>query len=86
MVENIKNSMLTRQRLFRSRPELNWATALLFWYTMDERAAFKFGRRVHFALGRKMLKPPIARLAAIYIDLINRPSGEADCVYETKVK
>ncbi len=29
------------------------------------RAAFKFGRRVHFALRRKMLKPPIARLSAI---------------------
>ncbi len=29
------------------------------------RAAFKFGRRVHFALRRKMLKPPIARLPAI---------------------
>ncbi len=28
-------------------------------------AAFKFGRRVHFALRRKMLKPPIARLPAI---------------------
>ncbi len=27
--------------------------------------AFKFGRRVHFALRRKMLKPPIARLSAI---------------------
>ncbi len=26
---------------------------------------FKFGRRVHFALRRKMLKPPIARLPAI---------------------
>ncbi len=29
------------------------------------RAAFKFGRRVHFALRRKMRKPPIARLPAI---------------------
>ncbi len=29
------------------------------------RAAFKFGRRVHFALRRKMLNPPIARLPAI---------------------
>ncbi len=29
------------------------------------RAAFKFGRRVHFALRREMLKPPIARLPAI---------------------
>ncbi len=28
-------------------------------------SAFKFGRRVHFALRRKMLKPPIARLPAI---------------------
>ncbi len=29
------------------------------------RAAYKFGRRVHFALRRKVLKPPIARLHAI---------------------
>ncbi len=29
------------------------------------RAVFKFGRRVHFALRRKMLKPPVARLPAI---------------------
>ncbi len=33
------------------------------------RAAFKIVRRVHFALRRKMLKPPIARLPAIYLDL-----------------
>ncbi len=29
------------------------------------RMAIKFGRRVHFALWRKMVKPPIARLLAI---------------------
>ncbi len=29
------------------------------------RAAFKLGRRVHFELRRKVLKPPIARLPAI---------------------
>ncbi len=29
------------------------------------RAAFKFGRRVHFSLRRKMRKPPITRLPAI---------------------
>ncbi len=29
------------------------------------RAAFKFGRRVHFAVRRKMRKPPITRLPAI---------------------
>ncbi len=28
-------------------------------------AAFKFGRRVHFALRLKMLNPPIAHLPAI---------------------
>ncbi len=32
---------------------------------MPTRAAFKFGRRVHFPLRRKTLKPPIARLPAI---------------------
>ncbi len=53
---------------------------------MLRRAAFKFGRRVHFALRRQMLKPPIARLPAILIDFINRPSGEMDCIYEAKVK
>ncbi len=33
--------------------------------------AFKFGRRVHFALRRKMLQSPIARLPAILLDFIN---------------
>ncbi len=37
-------------------------------------------------LRRKMLKPPIARLPAIKMDFINRPSGETNCIYETKVK
>ncbi len=36
---------------------------LLFTYLF--RAAFKFGRRVHFALRSKMLKMTIARLPAI---------------------
>ncbi len=43
------------------------------------RTAFKFGRRVHIALRRKMLKLRIARLPAILLDLVNRPSGEKDC-------
>ncbi len=38
------------------------------------RAAFKFGRRVHFALRRKMRKPPITRVPAILNGLTNRPS------------
>ncbi len=50
------------------------------------RAAFKFSRRVHFALQRKVLKSPIARLPAILLDLITRPSGETDCIYEASVK
>ncbi len=50
------------------------------------RAAFKFGRRVHFALRRKMLKLGIARLPAIKLDLTNRPSGETDCIYKANVK
>ncbi len=29
------------------------------------RAGFKFGRRLNFALRRKMLKPPIARIPTI---------------------
>ncbi len=44
------------------------------------RAVFKFARRVHFALRRKMLKPPIARLPAIYQGFINRRSGESNCI------
>ncbi len=39
-------------------------------------AAFKFARRVHFALRRKMLKPPIARLPAIKLHFINRLNRE----------
>ncbi len=35
---------------------------------------------------RKMLNPPIARLPAIAMEFINRPSEETDCIYETKVK
>ncbi len=50
------------------------------------RAAFKFGRRVRFALRRKMLKSRIARLPAILVDFLNRESGEPDCVYEANVK
>ncbi len=46
--------------------------------TPDFRAAFKFGRRVHFSLRRQMLKLPIARLPAILLYFINRPSGETD--------
>ncbi len=34
-------------------------------YTHIGVSTFKFGRRVHFALRRKMLKPPIARLPVI---------------------
>ncbi len=49
-------------------------------------AAFKFGRRVHFALRRKMLKSPIARLPAILLYIIDRPSGKTDCIYEAKLK
>ncbi len=41
------------------------------------RAVFKYGRRVYFALRRKMLKP---------LDFINRPSEETDCICEAKVK
>ncbi len=40
------------------------------------RAAFKFGRRVHCALRRKMRKPPITRVPAILNGLTNRPSDE----------
>ncbi len=45
------------------------------------KANIQLGRRVHFALQRQMLKPLIARL-----DLINRPSEETDCPYETIFK
>ncbi len=34
------------------------------------RAAFKFGRRVLFALRRKMLKLPIARIQAIKLEIV----------------
>ncbi len=38
------------------------------------RAAFKFSRHVHFALRRKMRKPPITSVPAILNGLTNRPS------------
>ncbi len=46
------------------------------------RAAFKFGRRVHFVLRRKMVKPPIA----VWLDLTDRPSGETVYIYEANVR
>ncbi len=49
-------------------------------------AAFKYGRGVHFALRRKMLKQPIARLPADLLDFINLPSGETDCTNDANVK
>ncbi len=45
------------------------------------RAAFKFGRGVHFALRRKMRKPPISRVPAILNGLTNRPSWKTDNIY-----
>ncbi len=44
---------------------LKYAFVIVIIVIIILRAAFKFGRRVHFALRRKMLKPPIARLPAI---------------------
>ncbi len=45
------------------------------------RATFKFGRRVHFALRRKMRKSPITRVPAILNGLTNRPSWKTDSIY-----
>ncbi len=50
------------------------------------RVAFKFGQSLYFALQRKMIKPPIARLPANELDFLNHPSGETDGSYEAKVK
>ncbi len=50
------------------------------------RAAFKFGRRVHFALRRKMLKLAIAHLPTVLLDFINRPSRETDFINDSNVK
>ncbi len=49
-------------------------------------AAFKFGRRVRFALRRKMRKPPITRVPAILNGPTNRPSWKADNIYADIVK
>ncbi len=40
VVENIKKSMLSCQRLLRSRSELNSGTAHIFWYMMDDQMHF----------------------------------------------
>ncbi len=37
----------------------------LSFHPITIRVAFKFGRRMHFTLQRKILKSPIARLPAI---------------------
>ncbi len=57
-------------KAFRKRQIL---VDVCIYYT---RAAFQFSRCVHVALWRKMLKSPIARLPAVLLDFINRPSGE----------
>ncbi len=44
------------------------------------------GNTTQAALGRKMLKLPIARHPAIKVDLINRKSGETDNIYEANVQ
>ncbi len=43
------------------------------------------GTRVHFALRLEMLKSPIARLPAIFLDFINRPSGETEVKFDAAV-
>ncbi len=58
----------------------------IYIYIRPFRAAFKVGRRVHFALRRKTLKSPIARLPEILLDFVNRPSGETDRIYDANVK
>ncbi len=66
---------------------LNWVQKeVLFNNARIFLRPFKFGRRVHFALRRKMLKLPIARLPAILLDFMNSQSGETDCISEAKVK
>ncbi len=40
------------------------------------------GTRVHFVLRLEMLKSPIARLPAIFLDFINRPSGETEVKFD----
>ncbi len=50
------------------------------------RAAFILVTRVHFPFRRKMIKSLIARLPAIQLDLINRPSGETDYITEAIVR
>ncbi len=65
---------------------INIFSKLYIFFVLFFRAAFKFGRRVHFALRRKMLKSPIARLPAISLYIINRPSGQTDCICEANVK
>ncbi len=67
--------------ILRVRPIPKRFTANIL-YTQFIRAAFKFGRRVHFALRRKVQNSPIARLPAILLDYINRRTGETDCIYE----
>ncbi len=49
-------------------------------------AVFKFGRRVHFVLRRKLRKPPITRVPAILNGPTNRPSWKADSIYADIVK
>ncbi len=65
------DQMLTRRAVFHDKYQVNcncvlaWPPNWILVGLVILRAAFKFGRRVNFALRRKMLNPPIARLPAI---------------------
>ncbi len=55
VVENIKNSILICQRLFRSRYELNPATAHIFRYMMDKHMHFWCHLRIMCSHGSREL-------------------------------
>ncbi len=57
-----------------------------FPFFLFVRTAFKFGRRVHCALRRKMRKPPNTRVPAILNGLKNRPSWKTGSIYAEIVK
>ncbi len=66
--------------------EAKWTAFFLQSASPFLRAAYKFGRGVHFALRRKMRKPPISRVPAILNGLTNRPIWKTDNIYADIVK
>ncbi len=73
---------LLLRKLTKKHPCKNWLMVRTQPYLRQPlRAAINFGRLVHFAVRRKMRKPPITRVTAILNGLTNRQRWKTDSIY-----